>query len=496
MNGMNGVISLRDWGDLGNGLYRNPVLMADYSDPDVIRVGDDYYMVCSEFHYVGMPVLHSRDLVNWRIIGQVYGRLDLAPSYDEMNAYGKGSWAPVIRYHEGRYYVYFCTPDEGLFMTSTADPAGPWAPLHAVCRVAGWEDPCPFWDEDGTAWLGHSTWGAGPIVVHRMSPDGRSLLDDGRIVYVGKVAEGTKLFNREGLYYLSIPEGGVQTGWQTILRAPHILGPYERRVVLQTGRTDINGPHQGALVDASDGSSWFMHFQSRGAIGRVCHLQPVRWVDGWPEIGCGGEPVAIHEMPACAHPEKPSLPQASDRFVDGRLGPQWQWNHNPRLRGPALGDRPGWLSLHARPAQSLLEAHNTLTQKLMGTGGRITVTLDGTRMAPGQAAGLAFLAGREENHIGLVREDGGLRLEAVTGGIRHHGPRRMGPVVRLEALIDLAGETRFAFGMPGEASMPLGGACRLVDGFWKGARPALYSFNRLADEGCADFADFRYEDIR
>ncbi|HZK26375.1 MAG TPA: glycoside hydrolase 43 family protein, partial [Thermoclostridium sp.] len=199
------------WGDLGNGFYKNPILNADYSDPDVVRVGDDFYMVCSEFHYMGIPVLHSKDLVNWTIIGRVYDSLKHDPVYDTMNAYAKGSWAPAIKYHNGTFYIYFCTPDEGLYMSSAINPAGPWAPIYEVERVAGWEDPCPFWDDDGNAYLGHSTVGAGPIIIHKMSADGTKLLDNGTIVYVGKIAEGTKIYKRNGYYYFVIPEGGVKT---------------------------------------------------------------------------------------------------------------------------------------------------------------------------------------------------------------------------------------------------------------------------------------------
>ena len=156
-----------DWGDTGDGRYRNPVLLADYSDPDAIRVGDRYYLVASDFHFLGMQVLKSDDLVNWRLISQIYDRFDL-PGWDENAHYAGGSWAPSIRWHDGRFYVYFCTPDEGLFMSSAADPAGPWDPLHCVKAVYHWEDPCPFWDEDGQAYLGHSLHGAGPIIIHKM----------------------------------------------------------------------------------------------------------------------------------------------------------------------------------------------------------------------------------------------------------------------------------------------------------------------------------------
>ena len=185
------------WGDTGDGHYLNPVLAADYSDPDAIRFGKKYYMVASDFHFMGMQVLESDDLVNWKLISQVYDRFD-RPGWNEMEYYGQGSWAPSIREHNGRFYVYFCTPDEGLFMSSAENPAGPWEPLHCVKAISGWEDPCPFWDEDGTAYLGHSRVGAGPIILHRMSEDGKELLDDGKTVYEGPVAEGTKIHKWNG----------------------------------------------------------------------------------------------------------------------------------------------------------------------------------------------------------------------------------------------------------------------------------------------------------
>lgn len=199
------------WGDRGDGTYANPILNADYSDPDVIRVGDKYYMVASDFHYIGIQVLESADMVNWKIVSQVYDRFDM-PGWDANNHYGGGSWAPSIRWHDGRFWVFFCTPDDGLFMSTATDARGPWSPLHCVEKVERWEDPCPLWDDDGQAYLGHSVLGAGPIIVHRMAPDGSRLLDKGRTVYTGPVAEGTKWLKKDGYYYLIIPEGGVESG--------------------------------------------------------------------------------------------------------------------------------------------------------------------------------------------------------------------------------------------------------------------------------------------
>ncbi|MBR0388653.1 MAG: family 43 glycosylhydrolase, partial [Prevotella sp.] len=295
-------VDTEGWGDQGDGTYRNPVLNADFSDPDVIRVGKKFYMVASDFHFMGMQVLESDDMVNWRYISQIYRRFN-EPSWDSNLHYAGGSWAPSIRYHSGLFYVYFCTPDEGLYMSTASNPAGPWAPLHLVKRVAKWEDPCPFWDEDGQAYLGRSQHGAGPIIVHRMSADGKTLLDEGKTVYEGPIAEGTKFMKRNGWYYLIIPEGGVGTGWQTVLRSRNIYGPYERRIVLEQGSTGVNGPHQGALVDAPDGSWWFYHFQETPVLGRVVHLQPARWEADWPVIGVDydkngiGEPVAAWKKP-------------------------------------------------------------------------------------------------------------------------------------------------------------------------------------------------------
>jgi beta-xylosidase len=484
------------WGDLGNGYYRNPILKADFSDPDVIRVGTDFYLVCSDFHYMGMPVLHSRDLVNWSIIGQVYTRLDLDPRYDQMARYAHGSWAPALRYHDGRYYVYFCTPEEGLYMSSATDPAGPWTPLHEVCSVRGWEDPCPFWDDDGQAYLGHSTVGAGPIIIHRMSPDGKQLLDDGVIVYIGKIAEGTKIYKRNNFYYLVIPEGGVETGWQTTLRARNLYGPYERRVVLSQGQTEINGPHQGSLVELESGESWFIHFQSRGALGRVCHLQPVHWVDDWPVLGCAGEPVSVFRKPRVAQGEPHACLQTSDEFDGPELGLQWQWNHNPAPGYWSLTERPGYLRLKAMTARELMTARNTLTQKLIGGRGLITVEQRVENMAFGQRAGLAYLGGggtEAENWIGVEQHDNSRRIVAVTSGVRYHGPELEGEQVWWQTQYDFTGATRFCFSLDGTDFIPLGVECRLTAGFWKGARIGLFTYNALEERGAADFHCFHYQ---
>lgn len=323
-------LQAQHWGEQGDGTFCNPILPTDLSDPDVIRVGDRYYMVASDFHFLGMQILESSDMVNWHVVTQLYDRFNF-PGWDTMEHYAGGSWAPSIRWHDGRFWVYFCTPDEGLFMTSAERPEGPWSKLLLVKAVKKWEDPCPFWDEDGKAYLGHSLYGAGPIIIHRMSEDGTRLLDEGTTVYTGPVAEGTKIHKWNGYYYMSIPEGGVCCGWQTILRSNSIYGPYERKVVLEQGTTAINGPHQGALVDTPDGDWWFYHFQEWSPLGRIVHLQPVRWADGWPLIGIDldgngiGEPVAEWKMPLGSSSRSEIGNEVwKDDFGNSTLKPEWQ----------------------------------------------------------------------------------------------------------------------------------------------------------------------------
>lgn len=392
--------------DQGNGTYQNPVIHADYSDPDVIRVGDDYYLVASSFTcQPGIPVLHSKDLVNWTIINYVYETLPLA-RYQQPQ-HGQGSWAPSIRYHNNTYYVYFCTPEDGLFMASTQDPAKPWT-LTLVKPVKGWEDPCPFWDEDGQAYLLRGKVGAGPAVLHKMSADGKTLLDEGTVIYHDlkkqPVLEGFKFLDkRDGYYYFAAPAGGVPVGWQAVFRSKNIYGPYEDKVVLHQGSTAINGPHQGGLVQTQTGEWWFMHFQDKGAYGRIVHLQPARWQAGWPVIGQDadgdgtGEPVLTHQKPNVGQTYPSAVPQTSDDFSGRILGLQWQWQAAPNKAWYALNSRKGTLRLNAvsvpTDSGSLAYAGNLLLQKFTAPAFSATTKLTLHAAAEGERAGLAVVNG-------------------------------------------------------------------------------------------------------
>ena len=332
--------------DLGNGKYKNPVLDADYSDPDVCRVGDDYYMTSSSFACIpALQILHSKDMVNWRIIGTAIERLLPEERFSQMQ-HGNGVWAPSIRYHQGEFYIYYGDPDTGIYMVKSKDPAGKWDNPVLVKAAKGIIDTCPLWDEDGNAYIVHGYAGSRAglksiLGLIRMTPDGTQAIGESRIIFDGHIGnatiEGPKFYKRDGWYYIFAPAGGVPTGWQTVLRSKNIWGPYEWKIVMAQGNTNINGPHQGAWVDTPDGKEdWFFHFQDKEAYGGVVHLQPMKWVDGWPVIGVDkdgdgcGSPVYSYKKPNVGKTYSIETPAESDEFDSLELGLQWQWQANPK----------------------------------------------------------------------------------------------------------------------------------------------------------------------
>ncbi|WBB60090.1 family 43 glycosylhydrolase [Streptomyces sp. WMMC500] len=412
--------------DRGDGTYRNPVLNADYSDPDAVRVGADHYLTASSFGRVpGLPLLHSRDLVNWTLLGHALDRLEPAGAFAAPR-HDCGVWAPALRHHAGRFWIFWGDPDHGIQQVNAPDIRGPWTRPHLLKAGRGLIDPCPLWDEEtGEAYLVHA-WAKSRSGVknrltgHRMSPDGRELLDPGAVIVDGDLLpgwftlEGPKLHRRDGWFWIFAPAGGVGTGWQGAFRSRAFHGPYEERVVLAQGSTDVNGPHQGAWVTTAAGEDYFLHFQQRGAYGRVVHLQPMRWDDdGWPVIGRRGEPVGTARKPATpdAAPQPTAVPATDDDFPGGAPGPQWQWTANPR---------PGWAAAHDGAGLRLAcvrtaDAHdlrllpNVLTQRLPGAPCAVTVELALESEAEGARAGLAVL-GDAFAWIGLERGPDGVRL--------------------------------------------------------------------------------------
>jgi beta-xylosidase len=293
--------------DLGDGNYKNPILFADYSDPDVICVGDTYYMTASSFNYTpGLPILISKDMVNWELKNYAIKNIEYA-AFEEP-AHAKGIWAPAIRYHNNKFWISYGMPDEGIFIISTEDPLGTWSKPVLLLEGKGYIDPCPFWDDDGKAYIVHgyarSRIGFKSILgIFEIDEKATKAISDDTFIFDGTktqpTIEGPKVHKLNGYYYIFAPAGGVKTGWQTVLRSKYIEGPYEEKIVMHQGNSPTNGPHQGAWVETPEGSHWFIHFQDRGVYGRITHLQPMSWVDGWPMIGINvnaeycGEPCLV-----------------------------------------------------------------------------------------------------------------------------------------------------------------------------------------------------------
>lgn len=510
--------------DLGDGRYRNPVLHADYSDPDAVRVGDDYYLVSSSFTCVpGLPVLHSRDLVNWRLIGHALPRLVPAGHFSEPR-HGQGVWAPSIRHHAGKFWIYYPDPDFGLYVVTADEPAGPWSEPVLVKAGKGLIDPCPLWDDDGRVYLVHG-WArsragiSNILTLLRLGADGRGVEEDLGVVVDGttvpvtgfRTLEGPKLYKRDGWYYVFAPAGGVATGWQSVFRSRDIRGPYDHRIVLAQGTTPVNGPHQGALVDTPAGESWFLHFQDQKAYGRVVHLQPVVWRDGWPVIGhdpdgdATGEPVSIHAKPAL--PAGPSCgPATSDEFDAPALGLQWQWQANPSPAWHSLAARPGWLRLAAQPEPrpaNLYQAPALLLQKFPAPAFRVTTHLQFMPRRAGESAGL-IVFGYAYSWIGLrARADGpalvwARRPDAAQGARQEEALliEHVDRPVWLSLLVHPGGRCRFAFSTDGEHFTDTGRDFTAAPGHWVGAKVGLFAAAESAASGYADFDWFRVQPLQ
>ena len=500
--------------DLGNGRYRNPIVFADYSDPDITRVGDDFYMVASSFNAMpGLPVLKSKDLVNWEIIGHVYDRLPLE-KFDKP-AHGEGSWAPTIRNHNGLFYVYFCTPHEGLFVGTAKDPAGKWE-LHQVADVEMWEDPSPLWDDDGNAYLVRGKLQAGTLFLHKMSADGKRLLDNGTVIFRVTVTqptiEGPKFLKKDGYYYIFSPAGGVGKGWQTVLRSKSIYGPYEAKVVMRQGSTDVNGPHQGGMVELTSGEWWFIHFQDRAAYGRIEHLEPMTWRDGWPIIGeeiehTGvGQPVKEWAKPNVGKTHPPMVPQASDEFNSAKLGLQWQWHANPRAAWSSLTARPGSIRLNSvrnlTQNGNLWFVPNLLLQKFPAPTFTATTKITMHQQLDGEKSGLVVM-GREWAFIALTKTAEGPRIGMYTGTYNRgeDGTRLVASAdaradtYYLRADVAEGGVTTFAYSTDNTSWHALGSSFQALPGTWIGAKIGLFSVNpNMAEsKGYVDFDWFHLE---
>lgn len=484
--------------------YQNPILYADYSDPDVIRVGADYYMVASSFTYLpGVPLLHSRDMVHWELINHCVPALPFA-KYDRPS-HGSGTWAPSIRYRNGVFFVFVPLPDEGILVARSEDPRGTFR-LNMLCEVKGWIDPCPLWDDDGRAYMVFAYAGSRCGIRHRLDvveidPACTRLLGRPGTVFDGTLTapttEGPKFYKHDGWYLILAPSGGVATGWQAALRSRSVWGPYEYRVVMRQGNTAVNGPHQGGWVTDTAGRHWFLHFQDVHELGRITHLQPMEFRGGWPVIGLDrdgdgvGEPVTDWDMPAEGQPRY-EIAQ-SDDFRGPRLGLQWQWQANPREDLYSLGSSDGlrlFCKSNGDRENLLWYAPNVLTQIPQHPTLRAVAKVRlSERGAAGDLIALGVL-GHGYGYLGLQRTDGGFRLALYRGEVTVETfagaaaeilaetvPWQDGPAwLCLEIFPDKT--CGFSHSADGVDFTPLGERFPLRRGTWTGAKLCLWGCNR------------------
>lgn len=496
--------------DNGDGTYSNPILYTDYSDPDVIRVGEDFFMVASSFcNSPSVPVLHSKDLVNWKVISYAMEKLPF--DYYDKPVHGCGAWAPSIRYHEGFYYIFIPMPDEGIFMVKSADPFKGWETPVCVRKVTGWIDPCPFWDDDGKAYMvtafARSRIGFKSILhLSPMEPDCTGVLGDGKHIFDGSetqpTIEGPKLYKRNGYYYIFAPAGGVKPGWQTVLRSRNIWGPYEERIVLHQGNTPINGPHQGAWVDTPTGEDWFIHFQDVGNAGRIIHLQPMHWEDDWPVMGVNvdenscGEPVLSYKKPDVGKEYPVCAPEDSDCFEGDKLGLQWQWNANYKEDWYALKEKQ--LVLYAQQvAESvqLCDVPNLLLQKWPAPEFQITTCLHLNNMQAGDVCGMVSLGGIYTSLA--VKQEAGKRIlvQRIGEWTKDNERERVcatydADVIYLRMYVEKESTVSFAYSMDGEYFIEAGESIATTPGRWVGVKAGLFAINESCNKGGQMPADY------
>lgn len=490
--------------DLENGKYKNPVLYADYSDPDVIRVGDTYYMTASSFNYMpGLPILTSHDLINWKLVN--YAVKNIPYEIYNTPAHAKGIWAPSIRYYNKKFWIFVGMPDEGIFMTCTKDPLQEWEPLICVWEGKGFIDPCPIWDEDGKAYVVHAYANSrigikSKLGIFEINQEGTKCLSEDKVIFDGTktqpTIEGPKIYKKDGFYYIFAPAGGVRPGWQTVLRSKSIDGPYEEKIVMHQGDSQVNGPHQGGLVDTPSGQEWFLHFQQKGAYGRIIHLQPVKWEQGWPMIGIDsngdgiGEPVTIYQKPEGTVSYEICEPETTDYFDTNQLKLQWQWLANFDESFYSLQESVGKLCLYpmntSKQKKALIwNSANVLTQKIVCPNLTAVTKIDVSQMGIGSRSGI-LLIGAQYAALYLERDEQGYHiayLESKGDGetreeeylIRYEEIQTTSLYLRVEFSEKEIGQ--FSFSEDGENFKRISREFSPLEAVWVGAKVGVFAIS-------------------
>ncbi|MEL0455845.1 glycoside hydrolase 43 family protein [Flavobacteriaceae bacterium SZ-1-7] len=492
--------------DNGDGTYNNPIIYADYSDPDVVRVGYDYYMTASSFNVApGLPILHSKDMVNWTLINHAL-ETQVPEETFNMPQHGNGVWAPAIRYHKGEIYIYWGDPDFGIYMVKTKDPYGKWDEPVLVMEGKGLIDPCPLWDDNGDAYLVHAYAGSrrgvkSLLSVNKMNTEGTKVIDKGIHVFDGHdnhdTVEGSKFYKRNGYYYIFAPAGGVATGWQLILRSKNIYGPYEEKVVLEQGSTDINGPHQGAWVDTPDGESWFYHFQDVDAYGRIVHLQPMTWKNDWPIMGKDfdgngiGEPVKSHKKPNIGKSYAVENPVETDNFDGFNIGLQWQWHANNDVVWHAKLPGNDYLRLFSikvdEDAANLWMAPNLLLQKFPAPSftASTKITLIPEEAKSGKTSGLIVM-GMDYATLSISHDENGFflnqteALKAIDGAaeVTNETVKLKSNTAYFKVEVTAPNAMcQFLYSENGKKFKKIGKPFKAKEGKWIGAKVGLFSIS-------------------
>lgn len=413
--------------------YTNPIIYEDYSDPDVIRVGEDYWMTASSFNcWPGLPILHSYDLVHWEVVN--HALKDAIPGgVGSVIEHGNQVWAPAIRFHNGVYYITWGDPDVGIYQVHTTDPRGQWSAPHLIVAAKGYIDACPFWDTDGRTYIVHamarSRAGIKSVIqLMEVNEDLTEVVRPSILIFDGHetqpTCEGPKMYKRDGYYYIFFPAGGVPTGWQTVIRATEPYGSWDEKIVMAQGATNVNGPHQGGWVTTPTGEDWFIHFQDVGPVGRIIHLQPMQWLaNGWPVIGVDtdgdgcGDPVINYSTPTISKKQK-KLIKANKKIEIGTYHHlladtlQWQWHRKPAYTAPYSLIAQGQLPAE-KAAPGNLWQQNMVLKKITGPDAVYTTQIKFDAQEDGDRCGFIVM-GHSYAGMDIISEGNTLVLRAIT----------------------------------------------------------------------------------
>ena len=511
----------------------NPILWADCPDPDVIRVGDTFYMVTTTMHLMpGAPIMSSRDLVNWKTVGYIFDRLTDSPKYDllEGSVYGRGQWATSLKYHKGKFYALLA-PNEGgpmgdTYIFSTEDPTGKWT---LVSRMRHFHDCSLFFDDDDRVYV---IYGTGEMM--ELKGDLSDVIEGSHRRIFQREAdetgllEGSRMIKHNGKYYLLMISHVWAPGRhrrEVCYRADNIQGPYEKKVILESDFGGFPYVGQGTIVDSEYGDWYGIIFQDRGGVGRILTASPVRWLDGWPMIGDEDGKVPQTLRPLVSGEPQTGVVQ-SDDFSSPKLGLHWQWNHNPIDEAWSLTERQGWLRLKtARVVDNLYLAPNTLTQRMEGPQCTATVVVDYSQMKDGDCAGFSafngdsgvltikrkgkkFFLEMSEQSVALTeREKAVTKVDekvVAQEDLSKLSPREKKVWLRIDADFR-AGErggrdaANFFYSLDGETWKQIGTSnYRMIFDyrrFFMGSKFALFNYATKALGGYADFKDFRYKRV-